>query len=159
MTASKFIPRSFEKEDIPAVEKLAADLGLSEWSRNDYLAEMRRADSQMLVAVAGERLAGFVVGRRVPASNNETKFDAEIYNIGVERELQTQGAGRLLLTAFLEECRSQNVEEVWLEVRSNNDNAITFYERFGFRQVSRRRNFYRDPADDGITMRLTMVYD
>jgi len=38
----------------------------------------------------------------------------------------------MTLSLFREYCKSQHTESIWLTVRDENQNAIRFYERFGF---------------------------
>ncbi len=64
-----------------------------------------------------------------------------------------------LLSGFLEKCRDESVEAVWLDVRENNDVARAFYERAGFEAFEVRRNFYTDPPDSGIVMQLAIAKD
>ncbi|NOT47858.1 MAG: ribosomal protein S18-alanine N-acetyltransferase [Acidobacteria bacterium] len=157
MTNKDVTLRDFVEEDIDQVVALTEELGLSRWSREDYLAELARSDSHMHVALRLEKLIGFIVGRNIPGSRDETGLDAEIYNIGVHRSEQGSGVGRVLLCSVLDECRRKNVQLVWLEVRVKNANAISFYEKAGFTQFAARPKFYTDPPDDGIVMRLSLV--
>lgn len=155
MNDSKAVLRDFEIADIETVFGLADELGLSRWSRQDYTAELARTDSHLRVAVSQGRIAGFIVGRFVPGNDDDNSVDAEIYNIGVRVPEHRSGIGKLLLSDFLENCRSKKVKFVWLEVRKMNKKAISFYEKAGFTQFGERPGFYSDPADDGIVMRLT----
>lgn len=144
-------------DDLTEVLQITDQCGLSHWSRQDYLAEAGRSDSIMLSAECTEfEVAGFLVSRIVPGANSDSRFDAEIYNIGVRPELQKSGCGTLLFECFLNKCRSKAVESVWLDVRSSNANAIVFYKRFGFTEFSLRKDFYRNPSEDGIIMKLSL---
>lgn len=151
--------RPLKIEDIDHVVALADGLGLSHWSQSDYAAELKRPDSYMTVAVSEGEVVGFIVGRRVPGAGTSGGFDAEIYNIGVDRKAQRKGVGVKLLSGFLEKCRDESVEAVWLDVRENNDVARAFYERAGFEAFDVRRNFYTDPPDSGIVMQLAIAKD
>lgn len=153
---SRLILRRFRDEDCPAALAIAAELGLSPWTLDDYREELVRRDSEMSAAVVGSKLAGFIVGRRVPSAGDGGEWDAEIYNIGVSREFQHAGIGSRLMAGFIEGCRDAAVREIWLDVRGSNALAIRFYKKFGFKDVMIRRGFYRDPRDDGVVMRLEL---
>src|SRR5688572_27108622 len=107
--------------DVADVIRIAKNCGLSPWSSKDYAVETRRSDSTLLklTSETGET-AGFMVGRRVPSTLTESGFDAEIYNIGVEKRFQRQGCGTLLMREFLDRCVAQKVQAVWLDVRISN---------------------------------------
>ena len=144
-------------DDLSDILQIAVDCGLSHWSRKDYLDEAERSDSIMLCAECKDfEVAGFLVSRTVPSSVSDHRLDAELYNIGVWPKLQKSGCGTLLFETFLDKCRAAAVENVWLDVRSSNDNAIEFYKRFGFRQFTLRKGFYGDPPEDGIVMKLSL---
>lgn len=157
MTIDTITVRAFHPDDIEAVLAISESHGLSPWSRNDLGAENVRTDSYMAVASVGSRPVGFIVARRVPGSRTGGGSDAEIYNIGVDKEYQGAGIGTRLIREFLEQCRSAGIEDIWLEVRAGNESAIRFYKKLGFVEFSVRPNFYRDPAEDAVIMRLGLT--
>lgn len=144
-------------DDLTDILQIALDCGLSHWSRKDYLDEAERNDSIMICAECEDsEVAGFLVSRKVPGSKPDGRLDAELYNIGVWPKLQNTGCGTLLLQYFLGKCRAAAVDNVWLDVRNSNNNAIDFYKRFGFHEFTRRKGFYGDPPEDGIVMKLSL---
>jgi len=157
LEARRFAIRRTYPGDIPDLLQIAEECNLSPWSSDDYIDEAKRTDSTMLCleSAAGET-AGFLVGRRVLSANSLREYDAEIYNIGVKTLFQKQGCGGMLLNRFLEICKKDMVQNVWLDVRVSNKNAIRFYKSFGFVEYTVRPGFYGDPAEDGIVMRLTI---
>jgi ribosomal-protein-alanine N-acetyltransferase len=48
------------------------------------------------------------------------------------------------------------VREVFLEVRPSNPGAQQLYRNLGFRLVGRRRNYYMEPDEDALVMRLVL---
>jgi ribosomal-protein-alanine N-acetyltransferase len=46
----------------------------------------------------------------------------------------------------------RGVKSLYLEVRISNDPARALYERFGFRQVGRRADYYDAPREDALVM-------
>lgn len=142
--------------DIDAVIAIASSLNLSHWSREDYLAELRRDDSILLACrEAGQAdILGFIVGRRIPGF--QSGEDAEIYNIGVANPLQRRGVGSLLMRSFIDEVLNHGIHGIWLDVRKNNIAAIGFYASFGFAASYGRRNFYTNPPEDAVVMQLIL---
>lgn len=140
-------------DNVPAIVEIARSCGLEEWSPADYADEIGRSDSIVLLAeTVNADAVGFIAGRRVPGGAHPAP-DAEIYNIGVRPEHRTQGIGRMLIDAFLMECRKNGVRDVWLEVRASNETAIRFYAAQGFVQVAVRRRFYKTPVEDALILR------
>lgn len=141
--------------DISEIIRIAEECGLSSWSENDYHEEVYRDDSIMLrLETEALETVGFLVGRRVISSNIDNGYDAEIYNIGVKQGFRRNGCGTILLSSFLETCRKCSVRSIWLDARRSNENAIRFYERNGFMIYTFRKNFYSDPPEDGMVMKL-----
>ena len=155
MTFGKQVIRAFEAADAEPVIEIADSLNLSHWSREDLLAELARPDAFLVVAIHKNKHIGFMVGRVVPGQR-DGESDAEIYNIGVSRANQLLGVGGRLLRSFLSHCRSENVKAIWLEVRAGNVQAIRFYRNFGFVHFGDRRNFYNDPAEDALILKLDL---
>ena len=76
-----------------------------------------------------------------------------IDNIAVREEYRRQGVGLALLGAFLRFGR-EKLAFLTLEVRPSNLPAIRFYEKHGFREAGRRKNYYSAPREDAILMTL-----
>lgn len=99
---------------------------------------------------------GFIVGRIVQGGTIETEKDAEIYNVAVIDSEQGKGLGQLIFDAFVEKCHDLGVRNIWLEVRASNQKAIRFYEQSGFEHVQSRNNFYENPREHALLMKLIL---
>ncbi|RZT11160.1 ribosomal-protein-alanine N-acetyltransferase [Duganella sp. CF402] len=73
--------------------------------------------------------------------------EAHLLNVAVSAEKQGQGLGRFLLNQAVACSRGLGMESVLLEVRPSNTRALAIYERYGFKQIGRRKGYY--PAADG----------
>ncbi len=76
----------------------------------------------------------------------------ELCNLMVPPRYLGKRVGRLLLEQCLEVARQRQLTRIFLEVRHSNHRAIRFYRRNGFRIVSSRQNYYRDPPEDAWVM-------
>lgn len=77
---------------------------------------------------------------------------AEINYIAVLDEYRKRGIAQKLFDFFLS---NNKIDSVSLEVRSDNESAINFYLKNGFRKVSVRKNYYKDV--DGVLMVLEVI--
>ncbi|CAH9063590.1 unnamed protein product [Cuscuta epithymum] len=53
-----------------------------------------------------------------------------------------RGLGSKLLNHVLDLCARQNMSEIYLHVQTNNDDAIKFYQKFGFGITETIQNYY-----------------
>lgn len=72
---------------------------------------------------------------------------AQIANIGVVPEHRRKQIGEKLLKHAISEAQLQGCETITLEVRVSNEPAICLYEKFGFINAGRRRNYYENGED------------
>lgn len=69
--------------------------------------------------------------------------EGEILSLGVAPVARCRGVGRALVAAFLERAGAAGAATVFLEVGEDNRAARALYRGCGFRQVGRRRDYYR----------------
>ncbi len=79
--------------------------------------------------------------------------EAEIQMIAVKKEFQGKGVGKFLLKTLIKYLKELEVKKIFLEVNENNETALKFYRRFGFREIYRRKKYYQN-KDDAIIMKL-----
>jgi [SSU ribosomal protein S18P]-alanine acetyltransferase (EC 2.3.1.128) len=73
------------------------------------------------------------------------------YASGTPR-LSGQGLGKYLLWGLLQEAVHRQAEWAVLEVRQSNHRALHLYSYFGFVEVGRRKNYYRDTGESAVIM-------
>ena len=73
--------------------------------------------------------------------------EMHLLNFAVASQCQRRGLGIQILTHLIDEARKTTCEVIYLEVRPTNIAALRLYERFGFKQLGLRRNYY--PAVSG----------
>ena len=72
----------------------------------------------------------------------------EIDYIYVNPEYRKQGIASKLFKYMVE--NKKNIQNITLEVRKSNINAINFYKKHGFEEAATRENYYG--SEDGILM-------
>ena len=77
-------------------------------------------------------------------------------NIAVASQCRRRGVADALLSALTDIGRTK-MSVLLLEVRASNYPAIALYEKHGFVQVGRRKNYYDAPREDAILMTLELV--
>jgi ribosomal-protein-alanine acetyltransferase len=127
------------RDDLEAIASIqTASPEASQWAPESYLAY------DCLVAEVSARVVGFVV-TRVTAPD-----EREILNVAVEPALRGTGIGRILVETVLATAPGW-----WfLEVRESNIAAVNLYKTLGFTLEGRRENYYHDPVEVAIVMRV-----
>ena len=74
-----------------------------------------------------------------------------IDNVAVRPEYRRQGVADRLLDVF---CRfgQARLAVLTLEVRPSNTAAVALYEKHGFREAGRRKNYYENPTEDALLL-------
>ena len=119
------------------------------WTAQQLADEINLPYAHYVAAVVEGRVAGY-------ADLHLVADDAHLNNIAVAREFRRRGIGSLLLRECLEWARRGNAAFVMLEVRAGNSAAFSLYRSCGFAPCSLRKNYYADPAEDAVNMRLEL---
>lgn len=84
--------------------------------------------------------------------------EATLFNLAIDPDVRRQGHAQALL-AYLEEALiARHVMTLWLEVRASNEGALALYRKYGFNEVTVRRNYYPAPGgrEDAVIMALPL---
>jgi ribosomal protein S18 acetylase RimI-like enzyme/glycosyltransferase involved in cell wall biosynthesis len=136
---STIVIRPATREDLPAIAAIqSASKEASQWTPESYL------DHECLVASVEGKVAGFLVTRAVAPD------EREILNVAVDPKFRRSGIGRILVETVL-----YGTGVAWfLEVREFNEAAINLYKTLGFTPAGRRENYYAEPCEAAIVMRV-----
>ena len=76
--------------------------------------------------------------------------------LAVSADYRRLGLGRQIVELLLERARAVGIGELFLEVRVSNDPARALYQELGFAPVGLIANYYRDPVEDAVAMRIEL---
>lgn len=132
------------------VAALEARIFGSPWSARAFHRLLRRPGYHLAVLKdAGGGVAGYAALSRV-------LDQGELTNLAVRPELRGRGLGARLLDHVIRCCRRSGVTSLFLEVRESNRVAAGLYATRGFREVGRRRHYYRHPREDARVLMLSI---
>ena len=137
--------------DVHAVADIEQEAFTTPWSAETFQGLIGRDGMELLVMEGPE---GAVMGYAVLWCILD---QGELANIAVRPEDRGRGLGARLLEEVLAVCRARGVASLYLEVRASNEAAIALYERFGFRDVGRRRDYYQSPTEDARVMEVVLT--
>ena len=135
--------------DLAAIYKLESAVFTGDaWSEKDLSAVITSSGAMCFSALGDDgELYGYTIGRIIAP-------EGEIYKVAVLPERQGKGIAYRLLSYALKTERGRGLETVFLEVRSQNLAAIKLYRSLCFKEIGRRKNYYKNPTDDAIIMMM-----
>lgn len=121
------------------------------WSQKSVASELENPLALWLVAMDGERLVGYVGSQTVLG-------EADMMNVAVDPEYRRQGVAGALVTALAQRLAQQGNVSLMLEVRASNVPAMALYQKLGFEQVGRRKDYYRNPKEDALILKKLLCF-
>ena len=115
------------------------------WNMDILKDELTSETSQFVCAKYENKIVGF-------AGIKMVLDEADIMNIAVKKDYRRQGIATLLLNHILNICKEKDIQTVNLEVNEENFSAISLYQKFGFKECGRRKQYY-DNKYDAILMK------
>ena len=132
--------------DLKAVEDMELH-SLTPWSFSSLRQELDFPQGLCLVALTAEGgVSGWCACRRIWP-------EAELLKIAVIEQRRKRGIGSSLLQHLIENLRHDDFATLFLEVRSQNTAAVSFYHRHGWYQIGVRYGYYVEPKDDALILR------
>lgn len=115
-TMDKYLNESF------SLEKLAQELG--------------KTYCKFYFIYSDSKLAGYLKMNYAPAQSDINDSDSvEVERIYVRKEHKGKGLGKVLMEYAFQQAIQNKKAYVWLGVWEKNVNAITFYEKMGFKEA------------------------
>ena len=115
------------------------------WNIDILKDELTIETSQFFCAKYENKIVGFA-GIKIVLD------EADIMNIAVKKDYRRQGIATLLLNHILTVCKEKSIKTINLEVNEENFSAISLYQKFGFEDCGRRKQYY-DNKYDAILMK------
>ena len=116
------------------------------WSERSIASELDNKLAFWLVATEGETVAGYI--------GSQTVMDeTDMMNVAVHPDFRRQGIAETLINTLTDHLKRMGSHCLTLEVRASNVPAIALYEKLGFAESGRRKNYYRNPREDALILR------
>ena len=132
---------------VPQVAALEKICFADPWSEMSIASELQSLWSYWLVAAEDDRVIGYV-------GSQSSIDEADVMNVAVHPDFRRQGIAEKLIDRLVEALKERGIHALLLEVRVSNAPAIALYEKLGFSQVGRRKNYYHNPKEDALILRI-----
>jgi ribosomal-protein-alanine acetyltransferase len=123
------------------------------WSRDNMAAELAGEHTYYLVAIGDDGAIDGYAGLLAPLGTGQ----GDIQTVTVAPRARRNGLARTMLLRLIDEARRRGVEELFLEVRIDNEGARALYEQLGFEQVAVRKRYYKGGID-AVSMMLRVPH-
>lgn len=115
------------------------------WSLKAFEDWFEEKKTVVFAAVCNGEMIGFANGSWV-------LDEGELLNIAVLESYRNNGIAGELFEKMERFFSEKGIKIIYLEVREKNQPALSFYEKYGFIKNGFRKNYYRNPDDNGVLM-------
>ncbi|MHA2250002.1 MAG: GNAT family N-acetyltransferase [Candidatus Kariarchaeaceae archaeon] len=145
---TRFIPLR-DMAEVVLIEISRFDDPMSKMLIN-FLAKRYGLEYFFVIDISGNgKLDGYIL------SGVEKTKTLHIYTIAVKKEFEGMGWGKKLLWYLINQAKSDELQQIVLEVKENNTRAQMLYKRLGFAVTGEELNYYND-GRTAIKMRLDL---
>ena len=137
--------RDLVPRDMPEVLGIERRCFPDPWSMASFSSEFDRERTHLRAVEVDDHVAAYLIGWFVAD-------EAHIANVAVAPDHQGQGLASLLLEEFIDASYRVGASYIVLEVRVGNEPAIRLYEKYHFRRVAVRKNYYEQTNEDAYIM-------
>lgn len=127
------------------------------FSEELQLKEINNSDTLFLIAEVNGKIAGYAKLIRNASNEHITGKDhMELSRIYLLQEYIGKGIGKELMQRCIDEARQRDCNSLWLGVWENNQNAIGFYKKQGFREVGSHAFMFGNEIQTDLIMELEL---
>ncbi len=138
-------------DDILVIEELC--YGRHHWSKDSFVTELNNKISSYYCILNSERKCVGYIGIW------KIIDEAHVTNLSVHPDYQNKKLAHRLLLNAIDECYKEKIKYITLEVRVSNEKAIHLYEKFGFKSLGLRKNYYQDNNESALIMWSENIFD
>ena len=110
------------------------------WTKKQWENEFNKKGVKVVALLLGNKVIGIYVIQIIID-------EVQINYFSIKQEYRLKGYGRNLMRYLIKECEKLNIKKLLLEVSETNLIAQSFYSKFNFLTVGRRKNYYGDGSD------------
>ena len=146
--AVKFRLRSYTPQDFEIIHEVDQRCFEKEiaYSRAEMRAYLKLPGAECVIAESGPgKIAGFCLAAH-------EKGVGYLVTMDVLEKYRRQGLGGGLLEEMEKRLAARGAQEMWLETATDNEPAIAFWNKHGYRKQGTRKNYYPN-GRDAYTMR------
>jgi ribosomal-protein-alanine N-acetyltransferase len=146
MNQPKLSLRKFKLTDLFNVLKVGQEaFPMDAWTERQFRFCYKHYPDGFVVVLINNRLVGFTVGWISPKWGG-------IGNMAVVKKFRRRGIGEVLVKHILEWLKRKKCEVCRIEVNVQNHEALSFFQKLGFKKIKKLSKFYPS-GEDAFLMR------
>ena len=110
------------------------------WTKKQWQSEFNKRGVKVVAILLEKKIIGIYVVQTIID-------EAQINYFSLKQKFRRKGYGSQLMNYLIIECEKLNLKKLLLEVSETNSIAETFYCKFNFSSVGRRKNYYKNGTD------------
>ena len=120
---------------------------------SDYFYEslLEELPEAFIVAEISGKIIGYIMCKTEYGFSNFKKLGfvkkGHVVSVSVVEEYRGKGFGSALVDESMKGVKIRQCNELYLEVRCSNNDAVKLYEKLGFSIIQRLKAYYRDGED------------
>ena len=138
--------------DVAEVAKIEAECFPDPYSERSISDVLCTEGAMCFSAIDNSRVVAYFIGRLIAP-------EGELYRIATDVRYRQRGIAYRLLDYSVKTAKGDGLEALFLEVRKSNMPAISLYTQYGFKTISYRKNYYKNPTEDAVIMMYGKVTD
>ena len=110
------------------------------WTKKQWQGEFYKKGVNVVGILLEDKIIGIYVVQKIVD-------EAQINYFLIKQEFRGKGYGSYLMNYLIKECEKLKIKKLLLEVSETNTVAESFYCKFNFLTVGRRKKYYKDGTD------------
>lgn len=143
--------RLMQPEDTAAVYEIEKQVTYEAWSQKLF-EDCIRVGYSCFVIEDKKQVVGFGI---ISVAAGE----AHLLNLAIDPKFHGKGHGKKMLKKLMLEAKRLRADMIYLEVRKSNVIAQKLYEKFNFKEIGERKDYYpvKDGREDAIVLAISLV--
>ena len=144
------IVREMTVNDLDEIVSIENSIYKDKWTKEAYLADLENEIAYNYVLEHDGVILGYY-GFWVMFDN------VDITKVSIRKELQGKGLSNILMEDMFSRLYNSDINTITLEVRVSNIAAINLYKKYGFKEISIRKNYYENTEDAYVMQKEVSV--
>lgn len=144
MVINNITIKKLEKNDINKILQIEKSQNVTILKETVILDDMSNSNNTLYFgAIYNDIIVGYIAITYVIDT-------IDILSVVTMKNYENIGVATLLLEYIFNFAKKNNVNKIFLEVRTSNTKAINLYEKNNFKLISKRKNYYTDTKEDAL---------